>query len=68
MTFREIYEKFKKETGIEDSMINDYRPCIPLYDVPPIPNAIVIWLESGGKIIYINEWTKKMNHNSSELK
>jgi hypothetical protein len=44
---------FLKDTKIPEKDINDYRPCIPMYDVPNIENAIVVWLKSGAKIIYI---------------
>lgn len=53
MTYGEIYTQFLKKSGISESRINDYRPCCDLFDVPFIPNAIVVWLNDGGKIIYI---------------
>lgn len=52
MTYCDIYKEFKKVTNISDEMINDYRPCMEMYGVPFIANAIVVWLKNGDKIIY----------------
>lgn len=53
MTYGEIYKRFTEETGIPEAAIEDYRPCVPIYGVPPIERAIVIWLNNGDKLIYI---------------
>ena len=53
VTYAEVYVQFKKATGIDGSLISDYRPCIAMYDVPTISNAIVVWLKSGSKLIYV---------------
>ena len=57
MTYEDIYKLFKSETGIDGSLIDDYRPATPLYtDLKvSIPNAIVVWIKNGGKIIYISK-------------
>lgn len=53
MTYGEIYDQFISTTNINASLLSDYRPCCSLFDVPDIPNAIIIWLKTGEKIIYI---------------
>lgn len=55
MTYKEIYNRFFETTSIDRSLIEDYRPCCELFDVPNIPNAIVLWLRSGEKIIFISK-------------
>ena len=55
MTYGEIYEKFRRETGIADEMIVDYRPCAEPYCKTYIPNAITVWLKNGDQLIYIHE-------------
>ena len=55
MTYGEIYDSFVKKTGIDANTIEDYRPCIEMYEVPYIPCAIVIWLKDKTRIIYISE-------------
>lgn len=55
MTYGEIFKEFLAKTKIDGTMINDYRPCVEMYDVPNIDNAIVIWLTDGGKMIYIHK-------------
>lgn len=52
MTYGEIYEEFRKKC---DCDVMDYRPCCEMYDVPNIPNAIVVWLKDKGTIIYIHK-------------
>lgn len=54
LTYREIFEHFLEKCETK-SPIEDYRPCIPMYGVPDIPYAIVIWLADGTKIIYIDK-------------
>ena len=53
MTYGEIYRQFESVTNINKSLVSDYRPCCELFDVPNIPNAIIVWLKTGDKIIYI---------------
>jgi hypothetical protein len=53
MTYGEVYKSFKEETGIDGTLISDYRPCCKLHEMPNIPNAIIVWLKSGHKIVYI---------------
>lgn len=52
MTYGEIYDEFLNKVKCEPL---DYRPCIEFFDVPNIPNAIVVWLKDGSKLIYIHE-------------
>lgn len=52
MTYGEIYKEFISKCTCD---VSDYRPCCELYDVPNIPNAIVVWLAHGGKLIYVHE-------------
>lgn len=54
MTYGEIFEEFLTETHIDRQVIEDYRPCCEMFDVPNIANAIVVWLGNGAKIIYIS--------------
>lgn len=53
MTYGDIFEKFVRETYIDEQLIDDYRPCCEMFGVPNIANAIVVWLRNGAKIIYI---------------
>jgi hypothetical protein len=55
MTYGEIYEKFRRETGIADEMIVDYRQCTEPYYKTCIPNTIIVWLKNGDRLIYIHE-------------
>lgn len=57
MTYGELFKDFLQNTNInnDDTVIYDYRPCDEMYGVPSIPNAIVIWLKDGTKIIYIGK-------------
>lgn len=54
MTYGDIFEEFLTETHIDRQVIEDYRPCCEMFDVPNISNAIVVWLRNGAKIIYIS--------------
>ena len=58
MTYNEIYKSAIKNLSIDVQNIEDYRPASPLF-IPElkeqIPNAIIIWLKSGEKIIYIEK-------------
>ena len=54
MTYGEIFNEFLEKTKIPRGLIGDYRPCCDLYDVPNLPNAIVIWLRDESKLIYIS--------------
>lgn len=53
-TYGDIFEEFLTETHIDRQVIEDYRPCYEMFDVPNIANAIVVWLGNGAKIIYIS--------------
>lgn len=52
MKYKEIYEEFIFKTGIDRNLIEDYRPCCEIYEVPRILNAIVIMLKNGAELIY----------------
>lgn len=57
MTYEEIYKQFKDKCNIDED-IDDYRPAYGMYidgleDCEWIPNAIIVWLKDGTKIIYI---------------
>lgn len=58
LTYGDIYKQFIADTGMSESLIDDYRPCVKTYDVPTISDAIVVWLKNGSKIIYIYGITK----------
>lgn len=53
-TYGDIFEEFLIETHIDRQVIEDYRPCCEMFDVPNIANAIVVWLRNGAKIVYIS--------------
>lgn len=56
MTYGEIYEEFCNK--FPNAEVNDYRPAEPIYVDElntRIPNAIVVWLKDGSKIIYVSE-------------
>lgn len=56
MTYEDIYDEFCKK--FPNIKIEDYRPAVEMY-IPQlqkgIPNAIVVWLKDGSKVIYIAE-------------
>lgn len=63
LTYGDIYYEFCKK--FPNTEVSDFRPAIPMY-IPGlsnltkgIPNAIVVWLKDGGKIIYIAESEEK---------
>ena len=58
MTYRQIFTQFLDQTKIDGSTILDFRMADQLYvpEIAPvnyIPNAIVVWLNNGSKLIYI---------------
>lgn len=58
LTYGEIFEHFLEKCDPK-LPVEDYRPACGLYidgvdDCTQIPNAIVIWLADGTKIIYID--------------
>jgi len=63
MTYGDIYWEFcRKFTNAE---VEDYRPASEMYMpqlAKDIPNAIIMWLKDGSKIIYISE-REKDDHN-----
>lgn len=56
MTYDEMYDKALRELHLEREEIEDYRPASKIH-IPElerdIPNAIIIWLKNGSKIIHI---------------
>ena len=58
MTYNELCYHAIKTLSIDNQLFEDFRPASPLF-VPElkeqIPNAIIIWLKSGQKIIYIEK-------------
>lgn len=56
MTYGDIYYQFCKK--FPNSEVSDFRPAIPTY-MPSlengIPNAIIVWLKDGSKVVYIAE-------------
>lgn len=60
VSYIDIYRRFKKDSNIQESLIDDYRPCMAMYGVPNIPNAIVVWLTNGSKLIYIYKHESKV--------
>lgn len=54
MTYKEIYEEFCNK--FPNAEIEDYRPAVSMH-IPQltsgIPNAIIIWLKDGSKVVYI---------------
>ncbi len=54
MTYSDIYEEFCKK--FPNAKVRDYRPAAKMY-IPQlsryIPNAIIVWLKDGSKVIYI---------------
>lgn len=56
MTYEEIYEEFCNK--FPNAEIEDYRPADLMF-IPQlmrgIPNAIIVWLKDGSKVVYIAE-------------
>lgn len=56
MTYEEIYNKALCKLCLECKEVEDYRPASKLF-IPElkrdIPNAIIIWLKDGSKLIYM---------------
>lgn len=51
-----IFEMLKQATSISDNDVIDFRPCFGLYkdyNIPDMPDAIVIQLKGNGSLIYI---------------
>ena len=59
MTYNDIYNEFLKK--FPNANVEDYRPADLMF-IPQllrgIPNAIIVWLKDGGKVIYISESEK----------
>ena len=55
-TYEDIYNEFCDKFPLAE--IEDYRPAVKMH-VPQllkgIPNAIIVWLKDGAKVIYIAE-------------
>lgn len=56
MTYGEIYDKALNKLHLECEEVEDYRPACKMH-IPELeialPNAIIIWLKDGSKVIYI---------------
>jgi hypothetical protein len=54
ITYEDIYNEFCDK--FPNAEVEDYRPADPMY-IPQllrgIPNAIVVWLKDGSKVVYI---------------
>ena len=54
MTYGDIYEQFCDK--FPNAEVSDWRPADPMF-IPqllsPIPNAILVWLKDGSKMVYI---------------
>jgi len=60
MTYGDIYNEFCKK--FSNAEVEDYRPAVEMYIpqlVRGIPNAIIVWLKDGSKIIYIAKGCEK---------
>lgn len=66
MTWGDIYDEFCKK--FPDADVEDYRPACELF-IPQlakgIPNAIIVWLKDGSKVIYIAESESETNGRNS---
>lgn len=56
MTYGELYDKALNKLHLECEKVEDYRPACKMH-IPELetalPNAIIIWLKDGSKVIYI---------------
>ena len=56
MTYGDIYNEFCKRFPTAE--VEDYRPAVEMH-IPQlsrdIPNAIIVWLKDGSKVIYMAE-------------
>ena len=62
MTYAELFNKAVKALNLDESKINDWRPADAgyLYGIQVhIPNAIIIWLNTGERIIFIDKMEEK---------
>lgn len=64
MTYGDIFEEFLTETHIDRQVIEYYRPCYEMFDVPNISNAIVVWLRNGAKIVYFSRYQSQWTTNN----
>lgn len=55
LTFGDIFNNFLTNTQTNRELIDDYRPCGQPYFDYYIPNAIIVWLKSRDRLIYINK-------------
>lgn len=55
-TYEDIYNEFCDKFTLAE--VEDYRPAVPMH-IPQlmrgIPNAIIVWLKDGTKVIYMTE-------------
>lgn len=60
MTYSEIYEKALNTLNLNQTDIEDYRPACELEQIKcAIPGAIIIWLKTGDKVIFIDKIGKE---------
>lgn len=68
MTYGDIYEEFCKK--FPNAKTEDYRPADEIH-IPQlargIPNAIIVWLKDGSKIIYIAESEEQMTKTVCDI-
>jgi len=54
MTYGDIYKQFCDK--FPNAEVSDWRPADPMF-IPqllsPIPNAILVWLKDGSKVVFI---------------
>lgn len=54
MTYGDIYKQFYDK--FPNAEVSDWRPADPMF-IPqllsPIPNAILVWLKDGSKVVFI---------------
>lgn len=65
MTYEELYNKALCKLCLETSEVEDYRPACEMH-IPEIkggiPNAIIIWLKTGEKIVFIDKERQMQIH------
>lgn len=57
MTYGELYDKAIKTLNLDKNIVNDWRPASPLFIdqlISQIPNAIIIWLNNGDQVLFID--------------
>ena len=67
MTYGDIYEEFCNK--FPNAEVEDYRPAVQMHVEQlnvGIPNAIIVWLKDGSKVIYISEVKKGGTDDKSD--